>query len=322
MKVCILGAGAYGLALALTFYRNKNEVIVWTKVQTEKEEIEVTHKNQRALPDILIPDAIQITTDLSCVHQVDLLVLAIPITFFRTTCIELRNHISENLHFCIATKGIEKETGAFCHEILTSIIPTKQVAVLSGPTFAIDLANGNPSGLTLATTCKVTEKLISSSLQSYKLKLEISHDMIGVEICGAVKNIMAIMAGILEGMQVSETTKALFLTQAVQEIENLVTVLGGSSHTITTLAGIGDLLLTCNSKKSRNFSLGTLLATDEKETITEYIEKNTVEGYYTLVSIYSVIQMKNIHAPLIESLYRILFHHQDKKELLTILTSE
>lgn len=322
MKVCILGAGAYGLALALTFYRNKNEVIVWTKVQTEKEEIEVTRKNKRALPDILIPDAIQITTDLSCIHQVDLVVLAIPITFFRNTCIELKDYITENLHFCIATKGIEKETGAFCHEILTSIIPTEQVAVLSGPTFAIDLANGNPSGLTLASNCESTEKLISNSLQHKNLKIEKSNDIIGVEICGAVKNIMAIIAGILDGMQVSETTNALFLTQAVHEIENLIIVLGGSSHTITTFAGIGDLLLTCNSKKSRNFSLGTLLAKEEKETIIEYIQTNTVEGYYTLSSIYSVIKMKNIHAPLIESLHRILFHHQDQKELLTILTRE
>ena len=322
MKVCILGAGAYGLALALTFYRNKNEVTVWTKVQAEKEEIETTHQNQRALPGILIPEEIQINVDLSCVQKADLIVLAIPINFFRNTSIELKDYISGNSHFCIATKGIERETGAFCHEILTSIIPTKQVAVLSGPTFAIDLATGSSSGLTLATNCKTTEELISNSLQHKNLKLEKNNDIIGVEICGAVKNIMAIIAGILEGMKVSETTNALFLTQAVHEIEKLVTVLGGSSNTITAFAGIGDLLLTCNSKKSRNFSLGTLLATEEIETITEYIQTNTVEGYHTLISIYSMIQTKNIHAPLIESLYHILFHHQDKKELLTILTSE
>lgn len=146
--------------------------------------------------------------------------------------------------------------------------------------------------------------------------------MIGVEICGAVKNIMAIIAGVLDGMQISETTKALFLTKALQEIKNLIYVLGGSPQTITTLAGIGDLILTCNSKKSRNFSLGLLLATEELETIKDYIQTNTVEGYHTLISIYSIMQIKKISSPLIECLYDILFKQHDKKELLTILTSE
>lgn len=326
MKVCILGAGAYGLALALAFYKNQNEVVVWTKLEKEKEEIENTHQNQKALPNILIPNKIQITTDLNCIENANLVVLAIPITFFRSTCLELKNYIHSDLHFCIATKGIEKETDKLCHEILESIIPTKKVAILSGPTFAIDLANNSSCGLSLATNSNSTYNLINFALQSDNLKIEKSNDLIGIELCGAVKNIMAIISGILDGMEVTETTKALFLTNAIQEIENLIISFQGSYQAITTLAGIGDLLLTCNSKKSRNYSLGLLLSKkyeseeQKEQEIISYIQSNTVEGYYTLTSIYSLIQKNNLSSPLIEYLYDILFNHKNKKELLTILT--
>lgn len=319
MKICILGAGAYGLALALAFYRNRNQVTVWTKIETEKEEIIHTRQNKRALPDTLIPDEIEITTDLNCVCDSDLIVLAIPISFFRSTCLELKNYIHENSHFCIATKGIENKTGSFCHEILANIIPSNNISVLSGPTFAIDLANNSTGGLTLATNSDSTYKLVSNSLHSNRLKIEESHDVIGVELCGSVKNIMAIISGMLDGMNATETTKALFLTEAIYEIGNLIVQLNGSYNTINTLAGFGDLLLTCNSIKSRNFSLGKLLATDNKENITEYIKNNTVEGYYTLISIYHIIKEKNISASLIETLYQILFQEKTKEELFKVL---
>lgn len=319
MKICILGAGAYGLALALAFYRNNNQVTVWTKIEAEKDELVTTHQNKKALPGVLIPEEIQITTDLNCVRDNDLIVLAIPISFFRSTCLELKNYVDSNSCFCIATKGIENKTGAFCHEILTGIIPTNNISVLSGPTFAIDLANNSSSGLTLATNSDNTYELVSKVLQSNSLKIERSNDVVGVEICGSIKNIMAIISGMLDGMEVTETTKALFLTEAIHEIGNLIVQLNGSYNTITTLAGFGDLLLTCNSTKSRNFSLGRLLVTTSKDDITEYIKNNTVEGYYTLISIYQLIKEKSIHAPLIETLYSILFQEKTKDELFKIL---
>lgn len=321
MKISILGAGAYGLALALAFYRNNNQVTVWTKVGSEKDEIVNTHQNNKALPGVLIPEEIKITTDLSCISDSDLIVLAIPVNFFRSTCLELKDYVNENSHFCIATKGIENETGNFCHEILNSIIPTNNISVLSGPTFAIDLANGSTSGLTVATTSYSTYEIVSKSLQNDNLKIERCNDIVGIEICGSIKNIMAIIAGMLEGLGTTETTKALFLTNAIHEIGNLINNLGGNYNTITTLAGIGDLLLTCNSNKSRNFSLGKLLVTDTKDNITYYINNNTVEGYHTLLSIYQVMIKKNIKSPLIETLYQILFQEKTKDKLLKVLVN-
>lgn len=319
MKICILGAGAYGIALALSFYRNNNQVTVWTKIEAEKDEIITTRQNKKALPGVLIPEEIMITTDLGCIQGSDLVVLAIPVSFFRSTCLELKNYIYENLHFCIATKGIENQTGLFCHEILSSIIPIDNISVLSGPTFAIDLANNSISGLTLAANSDTTYELVLKSLQNKRLKIEKCNDITGVEICGSVKNIMAIISGMLDGMQVTENTKALFLKEAIHEIGNLITEFKGSYYTINTLAGIGDLLLTCNSTKSRNFSLGRLLVTADKDCVLEYIENNTVEGYYTLISVYQLIKEKDIKSPLIEALYQILFQEKTKEELFNVL---
>lgn len=322
MNITILGAGAYGIALALAFYKNKNNVTIWTKVEEEKEELLKYQENRKALPGIKIPSDILVTSDLSCVKNSQLVVLAVSIPFLRSTCLELKEYVKDNMHFCIASKGIENSTNQFAHEIFESIIDTSNLSILSGPSFAIDLADNSPSGLVLASLLENHYEVVRKSLESPTLKIVSSDDLIGVELCGAIKNVMAILAGMLEGMKVRETTQALFLTEALDEMKNLIIAFGGKKDTTYTLAGIGDFLLTCTSTKSRNFTLGLLLATKEKTDIDDYIQNHTVEGYYTLISIYQLIKEKNLSSPLIELLYQILFHNQEKKELLALLTSK
>lgn len=322
MEITVLGAGAYGIALALAFYRNHNRVTIWTKLEEEKEELLTYHENKKALPGIYIPDDITITTDLSCIQKSQIIVIAIPIPFFRDTCLELKPYVQENMHFCIASKGMENHTNQFAHEIFQNIISTSHLSILSGPTFAIDLAQNCPSGLNLASISEETGMIIKQCLESSVLKIMVTHDMIGTELGGSIKNVMAIIAGMLEGMQQSETTKALFLVEAIEEMKNLIMAFGGHEVTAYTLAGIGDLLLTCTSTKSRNFTLGILLATKSAEEIQNYIENHTVEGYFTLLSIYQLIQEKKISSPLIELLYQILFQNHNQKELLTLLASK
>jgi len=319
MNITILGSGAYGLALALAFNKNNNKVTVWTKIEKEKEEILTTRKYERVLPGVIIPDDITITTDLSCCKMSDLIVFAIPINFFRSTCLELKDYVDGSSNFCIATKGIENGTNNFCHEILESIIPTNNISVLSGPTFAIDLANGSTSGLTVASKSFEVFNTVKSTLENDNLKIEESNDIIGVEICGSIKNIMAILSGMLDGLNATETTKALFYKEALYEIKNLIIKLNGNNETAYLLCGIGDLILTCTSNKSRNFTLGNLLATADKEEILEYINNNTVEGYHTLVSVYELIKSQDINSPLIELLYQILFQEKTKEELFKVL---
>lgn len=317
MKVCILGAGSYGLALALAFYKNNNDVTVWTKVESEKEEIINYRENRKALPGISIPEEIKITTNLN--DNYELIVIAIPINYFRSVCEEIKNSINSDTILCIASKGIEKDTNLFPHEVLNSIIETNNIAILSGPTFAIDLAKNSPSGLVCASTSINIYKSIKNCLESNTLKISYTNDLIGTEICGSIKNVMAILSGLLEGIKISETTKALFLTEALNETSNFIETMNGNKETSYTLAGLGDLILTCTSKKSRNYTLGTLIATENKSNIDNYILNNTVEGYYTLMAINEIIKKKEISVPLVELLYKILFEGLDKKEIFNLL---
>ena len=317
MKVCILGAGSYGLALALAFYKNNNDVTVWTKVESEKEEIINYRENRKALPGVSIPEEIKITTNLN--DNYELIVIAIPINYFRSVCEEIKNSINSDTILCIASKGIEKDTNLFPHEVLNSIIKTNNIAILSGPTFAIDLAKNSPSGLVCASTSINIYKSIKNCLESNTLKITYTNDLIGTEICGSIKNVMAILSGLLEGIKITETTKALFLTEALNETSNFIEIMNGNKETSYTLAGLGDLILTCTSKKSRNYTLGTLIATENKSNIDNYILNNTVEGYYTLIAINQIIKKKEISVPLVELLYKILFEGLDKKEIFNLL---
>lgn len=319
MKVTILGAGAYGLALALTFYRNNNDVTVWTKIESERDNLIKTRQNNKALPNVIIPEDITITTDISCCNKSDIVIIAIPINYLRSTCIELKNYINNNTIICIATKGIENKTNALCHEILSDITKIENIVILSGPTFAIDLANDEFCGLTLATNNFNNYIAIKNLLNNNKIKLEYTNDIIGTELCGSLKNIMAIISGLINGMMLSETTKALFYTQATKELKKLLKELNGDINTTYLLCGIGDLLLTCTSSKSRNYTLGNMLATSNKNEIMTYIENNTVEGYTTLISIYQIIKSKNITSPLIETLYEIIFENTNVEKILTAL---
>lgn len=317
MKICILGAGSYGLALALAFYKNNNDVTVWTKVESEKEEIINYRENRKALPGVSIPEEIKITTNLN--DNYELIVIAIPINYFRSVSEEIKNSINSDTILCIASKGIEKDTNLFPHEVLNSIIETNNIAILSGPTFAIDLAKNSPSGLVCASTSINTYKSIKNCLESNTLKITYTNDLIGTEICGSIKNVMAILSGLLEGIKATETTKALFLTEALNETSNFIETMNGNKETSYTLAGLGDLILTCTSKKSRNYTLGTLIATENKSNIDNYILNNTVEGYYTLIAINQIIKKKEISLPLVELLYKILFDGLDKKEIFNLL---
>ena len=317
MKICILGAGSYGLALALAFYKNNNDVTVWTKLESEKEEIINYRENRKALPGVSIPEEIKITTNLN--DNYELIVIAIPINYFRSICEEIKNNINSDTILCIASKGIEKDNNLFPHEVLNSIIKTNNIAILSGPTFAIDLAKNSPSGLVCASTSINIYKSIKNCLESNTLKITYTNDLIGTEICGSIKNVMAILSGLLEGIKITETTKALFLTEALNETSNFIETMNGNKETSYTLAGLGDLILTCTSKKSRNYTLGTLIATENKSNINNYILNNTVEGYYTLIAINQIIKKKEISVPLVELLYKILFEGLDKKEIFNLL---
>lgn len=319
MKVCILGSGAYGLALSHIFGKNKNNVVMWTYSKTEEHEIK-TKRESSKLKGYKIPNSLKITTSLKrAVKGSNLVVIAVPAIAVDEVAKKLSKEITKDMHILIATKGIENGTCAFLTDVIERYINTNKIAVISGPTFATDIVKDIPIGLSLATTNTRTKNLIKTLMESETTKLRDTMDIIGVEICGSIKNVMAIASGILGGMNVTDSTKALFLTEALNDIKELIEELGGTKSTILSFAGFGDILMTCTSTNSRNFTYGSLIGEGKLKEAEEYAKNTTVEGLYTLKSIKELIKRENVKMPIIDLISDIILGNKDKEEILKFL---
>lgn len=321
MNVTILGTGAYGLALAMMFLKNKNNILMWTKFEEEKNELEKTRKNEKVLKNVKIPKEIKFTTDLeSALKDAQIVVIAIPTAFIEETIIEIKKYIRKNQHILIASKGIEQNRCLFIHEIVSNVLSTSKYAVISGPSFAKDMALNEPIGLSLASKNKITTRIIKKALENDSLKLRESRDVIGLEVCGSIKNVIAIASGMIYGMNYSDSTKAMFITESLNDIKELVFALGGTKKTILSFAGFGDILLTCTSPNSRNFTLGYLIGQNKsKKEIDDYINSTTIEGLYTLKSIYKLIKHKKVKIPIINLIYDIIYKDKKAQDLIEFL---
>lgn len=320
MKVTILGTGAYGLALSKILVENKNDVVMWTAFLEEKEQL-LNDRSSLKLKGFELDKETMITTDLEeSIKGSNLIVIAIPTAFVTDVCKKLKKYIKSNQHICIASKGIEQGTCLFIHDMIKKQIKTKNIGAISGPSFAIDLVKKVPVGLSVASKNKKTLKLIEEAFVNDHFKLYPTNDIIGIEVCGAIKNIIAIASGMISGMGYPISTQALFITESLHDIKALIHALGGSKKTILSFAGFGDILLTCTSEKSRNYCFGKLIGSNSsKEEIEEYKTSTTVEGLYTLKSIYKLIKNKKIDIPIINIIYNIVFKQEDINTLIEYL---
>lgn len=320
MNVTILGAGAYALGLALRFNKNDNKVIIWSKVDKEIEELNKTRMNNRALPGVVMPGNIVFTTNTKkALDGSNIVVIAVATKFISSVCEEIKPYVKDK-HVVIASKGIEQDTYMFASEIVRKILKTKKLCTISGPSFAKDMARDEVVGLSLATTNAKTKKVVMSALASNTLKIRATNDFLGVELCGTMKNVIAVASGMLDGMKLSESTKAMFLTESLNDVRKLIRKLGGNEKTILSFAGFGDMLLTCTSESSRNYTYGKLIGKcTKKEELDKYLEENTVEGVYTLESIYGLIKSKRVSLPIIDFVYDVVFHMRKPNEILPFL---
>ena len=320
MKIGLFGTGAYGLAISSILVNNKHKVTMWTKFEDEKKELEKNGGNDKYLPGYKINKNIKITNSVEeCIKDKDLLIIAIPAAFVDGLCKEMEPFIDGN-HILIATKGIEQGTGLFMNQVVGKHLNTENIAVISGPTFAIDLVSKMPAGLSLASESPETTILVKQAFQNDYIKLRDTDDIVGIEICGSIKNVIALAAGMLDGLGANETTKAMLIAEAMHDMEAILDAFNCNKRTVLSYAGVGDLLLTCTSTKSRNFSFGKLVGEKPpREEIDEYLENKTVEGYYTLESIYQLLKDKEVTIPIIDLIYEIAVSGKDPELLLTFL---
>ncbi len=321
MKIAIIGTGVYGLAMARSLSQNKtNDIIMWAENQAVIDEVIKMRKNYPKLNNLDIPETIKFTTDYrEALEGRELVFILTAAQYVGNVAEAMRPFIDKKMHFIIGSKGIEQGTCRFVHEVFLNHINTRHIAVISGPSFAIDIANLEPIGLAVGTKNKETLKVLLKAYKGTNIKLRESNDLVGIETCGAIKNVIAVAAGILEGLGYSESTRAFLITESLHDIKELIRGLNGNKLTILSFAGVGDLLLTATSTKSRNYTYGVLLGQRKLEEAKRYIETTTVEGYYTLKSIYALLRKRQIKMPVIDLIYNIVMKDTDPTKLAEFL---
>lgn len=271
--VGVVGAGAFGTALAISIANQNNGVILWGRSQAQMKEIKHLNENSRFLPNIKFPNKLIPTSDFEPLLSCEIVLLAIPTQSLRQFLGVYKTKL-ENLPLVACCKGAELETGDFPTEIIQRYLPRNNIMVLTGPGFAQELAQGKPTAMTLGSTVPTAE--FQKILSSKTLRLYQSTDLIGLQIGGALKNVIAIACGIAMGAGLGESARAALMTRGFAEMIRFAKVRGGNQNTLMGLSGLGDLSLTCSSKKSRNFSFGYALSQGD-------LNKNfdTVEGSET-----------------------------------------
>ena len=322
MRVTVLGAGAFGLALASIFKENNNDVTVWSRFEEEVASLREKSTNEK-IKNVKLPNGINYSTNLEeAVQKSELLVIAIPAQFVDNLVKQVKPLVKKQ-YILIASKGIENDTFSFLEEVVRRGINTRKIAIISGPTFAIDVIKSYPVGFTLASRSWTTREVIKKTLVNSHVKVRPSRDVVGVEVCGAIKNVISIAAGMIDGMNYPESTKAMFIAESLHDLKNLIKALGGNKKTILTFAGFGDLLMTATSTKSRNFTFGKMFGENKsKEEIDKYRKETTIEGLYTLESIYKLIKKKKVYMPIIDLIKNIVDGKEEAKALIDLLTSD
>ena len=323
MKITIIGTGAYSIAIALMLAKKKNNYIVmWSENSKLVEDYQKNHQTP-IFPKLKMPNNIEITNSYQeALKETNLIFLITSAKYIIDVCKNMELYY-KNTPICIASKGIHHESLSTLADLVKKRLKTNNIAVISGPTFAIDLVNENPCALAIAGFNKKTVSLVIENLQNTTLKLRYSSDIKGIQLCGSLKNIIAIAAGILKGLGCTESTRAFLINEAVHDLKEMIHALGGKKKTILSYAGIGDLLLTCSSEKSRNFSFGEVIGrTKDKNKIQDYLDNFTVEGYYTLLSISKLLEKRGINIPLIKTIYNIVYENENPDVLKTFLITK
>ncbi|MEY4385738.1 MAG: Glycerol-3-phosphate dehydrogenase [Verrucomicrobiota bacterium] len=311
MRITVLGAGAWGASLAKVLHENGNHVTLWDINTALLDELKQGH-SERLLPGVKLPTDWSVEGDFTkAIGGREVLVMAIPSQFFRSVAAKLAGHPAIVVS---VTKGIEYETGETMSRILREHAPANRVAALSGPSFAREVALGIPTTVVCASESEGTAKTVQGLFHRPEFRIYRSTDVLGVEYGGALKNVIAIAAGIGDGLGFGDNTKAGLVSRSISEMRRLGVACGAQAETFGGLSGLGDLMLTCFSQQSRNRSLGERLGRGETMKDIEASHPKLAEGYPTARSAYRLAREKNVSTPIIDEAYAVLYEGKDPKK--------
>jgi glycerol-3-phosphate dehydrogenase (NAD(P)+) len=322
-RIAVLGAGSWGTALSLVLADNQHDVRLWGHRKELIQEINETHKNQKYLPDIELSDNIKGCTDLKeTLHDVQIAVLAVPTKAIREVLQDVIKVISHKLIIVHVSKGIEPDSLLRISEIIKEEVPEdllQDVVVLSGPSHAEEVGLRQPTTVTSSSDNLAAAELVQDLFMNQHFRVYTNPDVIGVEIGGALKNIIALAAGITDGLGYGDNAKAALITRGLAEIARLGSIMGGNPLTFSGLTGIGDLIVTCTSVHSRNWRAGNLLGKGQKlEDVLENMGM-VVEGVRTTKAAYQLAQKFDVKMPITEALYDVLFNGKEVKDAVDSL---
>ena len=319
MRITVLGAGAWGTALTRLLLHGGNTVTLWGHVAEWLEEIRQTGRNDRFLPGIDMPREVVLQSDLPCaIEDAECLVVAVPSQPFREVTRRLEGYSGLVVS---VTKGIEYDTGLTMCGILRETAPKAKCAALSGPTFAVEVARDIPTAIVAASRDEAAAGRVQMLFNRPTFRVYTSSDLLGVELGGALKNVIAIAAGIGDGLGFGDNSKAALVTRAIVEIRRLGETCGAQGETFTGLSGLGDLMVTCFSKHSRNRGFGERVGKGEKPAAIAASMQAVAEGYPTARSAYRLAQKHRVSTPVVDEVYAMLYEGKNVRQAVRDLMS-
>ncbi len=319
-KVSVAGAGSWGTALALLLHKNGHEVILWSVIKEEVEMLCTKREHESKLPGVRIPEEVIVTDDLlMTLADRDLIVLAVPSPFTRSTAHSMKDLVKDGQIIVNVAKGIEEKTLMTLSEIIEEEIPQANVAVLSGPSHAEEVGRGLPTTCVVGAGTKETAEYIQEIFMSPVFRVYTSPDVLGIELGGSLKNVIALAAGIADGLGCGDNTKAALITRGIAEIKRLGIAMGAHAETLTGLSGIGDLIVTCASQHSRNRKAGYLMG--QGYTMQEAMDevKMVVEGVYSAKAALTLSEKYQIDMPIVKEVNKVLFEGKKPVDALSEL---
>lgn len=307
-NVAVIGAGSWGTALATVLHNNGNKVTIWSIMESEIEMLNTYHEHKDKLPGVKLPEDMVFTTDLKkAVEEKEFLILAVPSVFTRSTAKSMAPFVSDGQIIVCVAKGIEEDTFMTISDVVTEEIPNADVAIMCGPSHAEEVGIGLPTTVVAGATTRETAEKIQDIFMNQVFRVYTSPDILGMELGGSLKNVIALAAGMADGLGYGDNTKAALITRGIAEVSRLALAMGAKVETLNGLTGIGDLIVTCESKHSRNRKAGMLMGQGyTMEEATKEV-KMVVEGIYSAKAALGLAKKYQVEMPIIESVNQVLF---------------